>query len=65
MKVLITYSSSWKENAMEDRTEEINTLEDLLNLMKKEGNDLIISPKQSWTKEDVDFEIEVYNGYRE
>lgn len=64
MKALISYTSDW---GSEDRvrTEEVNTLDDLLLLMEKEGQDLIISDKDRWCKPDIDFKIEVYDGYRE
>lgn len=62
MKAYITYSNAWKCD--NEREVEINTLQDLLDLKEKEGNSLIIC--DNWRKlPNIDFFIEVYNGYRE
>jgi hypothetical protein len=57
MKVNIGYAS---EKATE-RTEYIDTLDDLLALMKQEGKDLILAPGD----EDIGIFITVYDGYVE
>lgn len=64
MKALISYTSSYHGDER-IRVDDINTIDDLLNLMKKEGNELIISDKDKWCEPNIDFQIEVYDGYRE
>lgn len=62
MKALISYASSKKE----DRTEYIDTLEDLLAIMKLERQHLIISPGDGIeTVDGIDMFITVYDGYIE
>lgn len=61
MKVLIEYPMEPKRK----RVEEINTLEELLNLCKKEGFDLIIAKEIDKRYPETDFSILVYDGYIE
>lgn len=60
MKALKTHSSGGVFEKGEEI--EIDTLEQLIDLMKNEDNPLIISRA---TEDRFDFEIEVYDDYRE
>jgi len=70
MKAIITYSNHY--NGV-DRMVEINTIQELLDLKDRERHPLIIQSfdiffikKEEQDKyKDADFEIEVYNDYRE
>lgn len=66
MKALIERTTGYGDD--NTRVEEINSLEELLELMKKEKNPLIISNYSPWEKDartDIDFTIEIYDGCRE
>lgn len=66
MKILITYTRDFDDEIT--RIEEINTLEELVKLQKKEGNPLIILNKKdtdNQNNDNVDMIIEVYNDFRE
>ncbi len=58
MKAVIEYSSDYK--GCKKRIQEINSLEELFQLQKKEGYPLIIK-----NNVDTEFTIEVYDEYRE
>lgn len=69
MKALIIYSRIETAKGQNGRIEEISTLEEIIELTKKEGFDVIIS-KTKWRHNvsefgDYDIELEVYNDYRE
>lgn len=71
MKALITYTSLtfYNESDKKVRIEEITTLEQVIEMAKKEGKDVIvILEKYPWNIEkygDYDIELEVYDDYRE
>jgi hypothetical protein len=66
MKALLTRTSAWNPEVEKlNRIIEINTISELLELMRAEGDDLIITEAHGKFKNDVDFEIEVYDDYRE
>lgn len=60
MKVFISYAYS---EGHPERTEQIDTLEDLVELMRKEGEDLILTPPDEG--EEIGLYVIVYNGYLE
>lgn len=61
MRAYITYTSDW--NNKDARTEEINTIEDIINLIKKEKHSIILN--HSNQKKYFDLHIEIYDSYRE
>lgn len=64
MKALIEYSGDWMNK--KTRIEDIDSLEQLLELHKKEKNPLIITKQvKQWKNIKADFSIEVYDTYRE
>jgi hypothetical protein len=64
MKAVIGYSSDWK--GTKTRIEEVNSLEELLELQKKEVSPLIVTRGvDDKFKDKAEFTIEVYNDYRE
>jgi hypothetical protein len=66
MKALLTRTTTYiAERDKKDKIIEINSLEELLELMRAEGHDLVIIEASMSLKEKVDFEIEVYDYYRE
>ena len=61
MKILKTYSST----ASKDEEIEINSLEELIELLKKEEHPLILWDTQNWDGANVGVMIEVYDCHRE
>lgn len=58
MKINITYTN-WGDS----RQETLENLEDLKKLIEKEGHSLIINT--CFKESECDFNVEVYNDYRE
>jgi len=62
MKVQIYYTNDMDNK----RIEELNSLEDLKLLIKKENNSVIVkTPFMSEEEKGIELSIEVYNDYRE
>ena len=62
MKVLIGDTMGTVKEFIKD----INTLEDIVELMKEHDNDVILTmPYETDIEKGIELEIEIYNGWRE
>lgn len=68
MKAMITkVSTGWKLDEVKD----FNTLQELINFQKEVSQPIIIDNHNEWfdkeygIKENIDFDIEIYDDYRE
>ena len=66
MKAKIERTSDWGDTPEWKKYREFNTLEDLLNFMKNVNHPLIISkPEGNTDNQPHDFDIEIYDSWRE